>query len=55
MASSMVKKVVAVSGAKSLHRSEMPETPGLKLPQGKISTATRKRLVVNGAASPKES
>jgi hypothetical protein len=24
--------------------SEMPETPGLKLPQEKISTATRKRL-----------
>jgi hypothetical protein len=25
--------------------SEMPETPGLKLPQGKISTATRKKLL----------
>jgi hypothetical protein len=23
---------------------EMPETPGLKLPEGKISTATRKQL-----------
>jgi hypothetical protein len=25
-------------------RIEMPETPGLKLPEGKISTATRKQL-----------
>jgi hypothetical protein len=25
--------------------SEMPETPGLNLPEGKISTATRKRLL----------
>jgi hypothetical protein len=42
---SMIKKVVATltSSAQWLG-SELPETPGLKLPQGKISTATRKQL-----------
>jgi hypothetical protein len=34
-----------------LPRSEMPETPGMNLPQGKISTATRKRFVANSAGA----
>jgi hypothetical protein len=53
MASSVLKKVVtAIAGAETvLLRSEMPETPSMNLPQGKISTATRKRLVANRAGA----
>jgi hypothetical protein len=49
MASSVIKKVVAaVTGSETvLLRSEMPETPSMNLPQGKISTATRKQFVAN--------
>ena len=39
---SVIKKVAA-SASRGLG-IELPETPGLKLPQGKISTATRKQL-----------
>ena len=44
---SIVKKVAAVFAGSSSPAlgSEMPEKPGLKLPEGKISTATRKRLL----------
>jgi hypothetical protein len=55
MANSAIKKVVAaVTGSESLRGSEMPETPGLKLIQGKISTATRKTIVANAAAAADE-
>jgi hypothetical protein len=55
MASSVVKKVVAaLTGEQSTLGSEMPETPGLRLPQGKISTATRRRPVLEPADAPKE-
>jgi hypothetical protein len=51
MAKSVVKKAVAAfNGSETLPLgSELPETPGLRLPQGKISTATRKTIVANGA------
>ena len=36
----------AITGSASAAlRSEMPETPRLKLPEGKVSTATRKKLL----------
>ncbi len=56
MAKSAIKKaVVAFTGSEALPlTSEMPETPGLKLTVGKISTATRKSFVANGAASVEE-
>ncbi|MBR1153584.1 hypothetical protein [Bradyrhizobium sp. JYMT SZCCT0428] len=52
MAKSVIKTVVAAfTGSEALPLgSEMPETPGLKLTVGKISTATRKSFVANGAA-----
>jgi hypothetical protein len=51
MTSSVVKEMVeAFAGPKTLALgSEMPETPGLKLCPGKISTATRKQIIPNGA------
>jgi hypothetical protein len=56
---SIIKKVVgAFADASSAGlRNEMPETPGLKLPEGKISTATRKKLlpfVVNETGGPEK-
>ena len=56
MAKSVIKTVVAAfTGSEALPLgSEMPETPRLKLTVGKISTATRKSFVANGAASLKE-
>jgi hypothetical protein len=44
---STVKKVAAVfTGSSSpAFGSEMPETSGMKLPEGKISAATRKQLL----------
>jgi hypothetical protein len=56
---SVIKKVVAAfsnSADAATHvsspvaLSEMPETPGLNLPDGKISTATRKKLLPFTAA-----
>ena len=38
-------------------RSEMPETPRLKLPEGKVSTATRKKFLpflVDKTGGPKK-
>jgi hypothetical protein len=55
MANSAIKKVVAAfTGSESLLGSEMPETPGLKLPQGKISSATRRKIVANRAGAAEE-
>jgi hypothetical protein len=55
MASSVIKKVVAaVAGSQLLLRSEMPETPGMKLAPGKISTATRKKITPNGTRDAAE-
>jgi hypothetical protein len=44
---SIVKKVAAVFTGSSSPAlgSELPETPAMKLPEGKISTATRKQLL----------
>jgi hypothetical protein len=44
---SIIKRVVgALTGSTSPRPGcEMPETPNLKLPEGKISTATRKKLL----------
>jgi hypothetical protein len=44
---SIIKKVVGAltETASPAIGAELPETPGLKLPRGKISTATRKRLL----------
>ena len=51
MANSPIKKVVAAAGASGpILGCEMPETPGLKLPQGKISTATRRKFVATDGA-----
>jgi hypothetical protein len=43
----VLKKVVDTfsSLSKPVLGRELPETPGLKLPQGKISTATRKQFL----------
>jgi hypothetical protein len=39
----MPEAAVAAKGSAGFV-SEMPETPGLKLPEGKIATATRKTI-----------
>jgi hypothetical protein len=47
MASSVIKKVAATVTGSELLRSELPETPGMKLTSGKISTATRRKIGAN--------
>lgn len=39
------KSAGGATGVSAVFVSEMPETPGLNLPEGTISTATRKRLL----------
>jgi hypothetical protein len=46
---SILKKVAETFDGSASPGCELPETPGLKLPIGKISTATRKQLLPFGA------
>jgi hypothetical protein len=47
------KSAGGATGVSAFFFSDMPETPGLNLPEGKISTATRKRLLPYTATKSK--
>jgi hypothetical protein len=50
---SVVDKVVrAISSPAAPLLTELPETPGLRLPEGKISTATRKQFNTEARSDP---